>query len=168
MFCPQCRSEYRAGFTHCTACDADLVSQLPARGVEETHEDDAPTIVFTTGDAMEAALIRSVLEGSGITVWVFDENLSRIDSPLSILIGGMKIAVAHSQEDLALEVLKEYRGKAGQDPTHGHVSPFPSIQSFEEPDVRDSTDSEEYRCSHCRARLEAETTVCPKCGQEPW
>lgn len=29
MFCPACRSEYRPGFTHCSDCDVDLVSELP-------------------------------------------------------------------------------------------------------------------------------------------
>ena len=27
MFCPQCRVEYRPGFTHCTDCDVDLVDE---------------------------------------------------------------------------------------------------------------------------------------------
>jgi hypothetical protein len=29
MFCPECRAEYRPGFTHCTDCDVDLVHELP-------------------------------------------------------------------------------------------------------------------------------------------
>ncbi len=29
MFCPECRTEYRPGFTHCTDCDVDLVAKLP-------------------------------------------------------------------------------------------------------------------------------------------
>ena len=28
MFCPQCKAEYRSGFTHCSDCDVDLVEQL--------------------------------------------------------------------------------------------------------------------------------------------
>lgn len=31
MFCPSCRDEFRAGFTHCAACDEDLVAELPSR-----------------------------------------------------------------------------------------------------------------------------------------
>jgi hypothetical protein len=29
MFCPECRAEYRPGFTHCLDCDVDLVHELP-------------------------------------------------------------------------------------------------------------------------------------------
>jgi hypothetical protein len=30
MFCPQCRCEYRAGFTRCGECEVDLVAELTA------------------------------------------------------------------------------------------------------------------------------------------
>lgn len=30
MFCPNCRTEYRAGFTQCADCSVDLVATLPA------------------------------------------------------------------------------------------------------------------------------------------
>jgi hypothetical protein len=29
MFCPECKAEYRAGFTRCADCDVDLVEALP-------------------------------------------------------------------------------------------------------------------------------------------
>jgi hypothetical protein len=35
MFCPECKSEYRPGFNHCSDCDVDLVAELPK------PEDDA-------------------------------------------------------------------------------------------------------------------------------
>ena len=29
MFCPECRAEYRPGFSHCSDCDVPLVERLP-------------------------------------------------------------------------------------------------------------------------------------------
>jgi hypothetical protein len=31
MFCPDCESEYRPGFTRCSDCDVDLVAELSKR-----------------------------------------------------------------------------------------------------------------------------------------
>jgi hypothetical protein len=33
MFCPQCKAEYRQGFTRCADCDVDLVWELPKEGL---------------------------------------------------------------------------------------------------------------------------------------
>jgi hypothetical protein len=34
MFCPDCKAEYRRGFTHCVDCDVDLVEELPRAAIE--------------------------------------------------------------------------------------------------------------------------------------
>jgi hypothetical protein len=34
VFCPQCKAEYRPGFTHCGDCDVDLVEELPKAAIE--------------------------------------------------------------------------------------------------------------------------------------
>ena len=33
MFCPECRAEYRPGFTRCSDCDVDLVQELSEPGM---------------------------------------------------------------------------------------------------------------------------------------
>jgi hypothetical protein len=144
MFCPECRSEYQRGFTRCEDCDVALVLALPRGSMQATAEPQFET-VFVTISPSEANLIQSLLVGSGIEAAVFDENLSRMDPPAMLLIGGMKIAVPKEQRDAALEVLKGYREG-------------PVLVSV------DANDGDEYRCPRCSALLEAETTVCPSCG----
>lgn len=34
MFCPECRTEYRPGFTRCSDCDVDLVHEIPERDTD--------------------------------------------------------------------------------------------------------------------------------------
>ena len=43
MFCPQCRVEYRPGFTHCTDCDVDLVNDcVPAERYQQVRKRELP------------------------------------------------------------------------------------------------------------------------------
>jgi len=44
MYCPQCKAEYRPGFTRCADCDVDLVCERPpaARGWGARGEDGLP------------------------------------------------------------------------------------------------------------------------------
>ena len=71
MYCPQCRVRYRAGFTHCTDCDVDLVDELPlARtGAFESKPGDAedPFCAFWQGDDPRLhAELSTVLDEAGI------------------------------------------------------------------------------------------------------
>jgi hypothetical protein len=38
MFCPQCKAEYRSGFTHCVDCDVDLVQESPEQLTQSREE----------------------------------------------------------------------------------------------------------------------------------
>jgi hypothetical protein len=56
MFCPQCKAEYRQGFTRCADCDVELVHELSANAIV-AHErvvpgdsDGDPFCSFWTGD----------------------------------------------------------------------------------------------------------------------
>jgi hypothetical protein len=62
MFCPECRSEYRPGFTHCNDCDVDLVWELP----RDEHQDPNLVKVYETGNPALASVVESLLNGSDI------------------------------------------------------------------------------------------------------
>lgn len=81
-------------------------------------------IVFKTLNLIEAKLIKSVLEGSGIDVYVYDENISMMEPFYSRAVGGIKLLVSDEQLEKAKEILKEYRGKEGQDPSVGKYTLF--------------------------------------------
>lgn len=56
MFCPSCKAEYRQGFTRCSDCGVDLVTQLlaevPTNAIRE-EDRDRPTLLWT-GTSREA------------------------------------------------------------------------------------------------------------------
>ena len=49
MYCPQCKAEYRQGFTRCSDCDVDLVHEPPASAsgpVDASGQDENPDDPF--------------------------------------------------------------------------------------------------------------------------
>ena len=168
MFCPDCRTEYRPGFTRCVDCDVDLVELLPAQCAPEPEpEETGPAIVFVTANAFEAALVKSFLEASGVEVWVFDENISRIQPFYLAVSGGIRLAVARDQEDLARAVLAEYRGKAGLSPALGLPTPFGlSEGSGAGPIPVENGAAARDRCPECDGLFPAGVAICPRCGYE--
>lgn len=73
MFCPQCKAEYRQGFTRCADCDADLVPELPKSDIELQEESEPgdvnrdPFCSFWKGeDPRVHAELCSVLDEAGI------------------------------------------------------------------------------------------------------
>src|SRR5438046_1611984 len=68
MFCPQCKSEYRDGFTYCSDCGATLIFQLSADAPShpDLHADTEFVVVRTYTKEVDVDLARSVLEAAGI------------------------------------------------------------------------------------------------------
>ena len=73
MICPQCKAEFRQGFTHCADCDVDLVWELPKTAIEvrsaETVGDpnEDPFCSFWKGeDPRVHAELCTVLDEAGI------------------------------------------------------------------------------------------------------
>jgi hypothetical protein len=99
MFCPQCKSEYRAGFTRCSECDVALVDRLPA-DAPAPHEPEAQLVVIRTyPGGPEADLARSVLEAAGIESILRDEGVSRHYLGLSLPQGTQLLVLADEAED---------------------------------------------------------------------
>ncbi len=73
MFCPRCGAEYREGFTMCADCGIALVHDEPAEPAEEVEYIEYEEIVRTFNPA-DVAVIRSVLDGEGITYFFKGES----------------------------------------------------------------------------------------------
>ena len=70
MFCPKCRSEYRDGIRQCPDCRLDLVPERPGA----THDDVTLVPLVRTYSPNDVAMIRSILDGSGIRFFIQGEN----------------------------------------------------------------------------------------------
>ena len=67
MFCPNCKAEYRDGFSECADCSIALVPELSAESeVNDNNEYVNLRELLTTNDQGEIALFKSILENEGI------------------------------------------------------------------------------------------------------
>ncbi len=73
MYCPECKSEYRPGFTRCKDCDVELVVELPVAAKQEFVD---LVEVMSSGDAAQIPLIKSILEAEEIPYLAQGENFA--------------------------------------------------------------------------------------------
>ena len=66
MFCPNCRTEYRSGFTVCADCGVSLVSELPPKPHDESDLPGELVTVFESYNHPDIAIARSILDDAGI------------------------------------------------------------------------------------------------------
>lgn len=83
MFCPNCKAEYREGFTSCSDCHVTLVKELPEELEERKQEIDNQEFIdykpvlstHNTGDIM---VIKSILDKEYINYYFKGENFNSL------------------------------------------------------------------------------------------
>ena len=69
MFCPECRAEYRPGFTHCVNCDVDLVAELPKQDwLDKADVGTAGLLTLDGGECLTAEILDFNDERGELTV----------------------------------------------------------------------------------------------------
>jgi hypothetical protein len=64
MFCPQCKVEYRPGFTHCSDCDVVLVPSLDPSIPPARH--DGPALAWRGDDPVIFSRVLAALQNAEI------------------------------------------------------------------------------------------------------
>jgi hypothetical protein len=70
MFCPECKAEYREGYSRCADCEVDLVAALPQE--PEYGEHDAFVSLWSGGPGHMMAQIRKTLDDARIPFRVIE------------------------------------------------------------------------------------------------
>ncbi len=101
MFCPECRAEYREGFTICADCGTRLVPELaPGPPKEIPSEDVDFEEVLGFMDEGIAAIVKSLLDEEGIDYYVVGE--------FSVSKGpAQKLMVRKEQAERAREIFED-------------------------------------------------------------
>jgi hypothetical protein len=113
MFCPQCRAEYREGFTRCSDCDVDLIEALPANAPESNPERSSFPIIWSGNREEDCLAFCQELQDAGIPYKVSQTEASR--SLRIAAVWQYDIAVASSDYGKAKDLLP-----AGYDPDNAN------------------------------------------------
>jgi len=109
MFCPNCRSEYREGFTVCAECNVALVPELPPEPEPEYVE---WVTVLTTSDESSALVAETVLEAAEIPCAIKGEGLEEIFPTMNAK--EVQVPVEYEEEARQLLEAEAFPKEAGE------------------------------------------------------
>ena len=102
MFCPQCRAEYREGFSICADCNIDLVDELPAEPQPQFVEFKE---ILGTYNPADVAFIKSLLDSEGLDYFFKGETFMHV-RPLA---DPVRLMVAVDQVEEAMTLLENVK-----------------------------------------------------------
>ena len=94
-YCPECRYEYRAGFSRCPDCDVSLVEELPEEKVERPVE---TVCVGSYQFEIDAQMAKTKLEAHNIPSYLVNEVMS-VTSDISIVAADRGVRLYVRKED---------------------------------------------------------------------
>ena len=105
MYCPQCRTEYRRGFTQCVDCEVELVPELPPEPPPEPKPEYVKyEEVYATYDKGEIAVIKSLLDSRNIMYYFANEQFGSLYPSVQ----PAKLMVSKDQADDVRELLLDF------------------------------------------------------------
>ncbi len=170
---------FRDGFFICADCQVPLVDTLVSPPLSDTTEkisepepansevfpndtqtslpipEGDPEVIFQAESVMEANMAIGFLQSNGIAAFLFDTVIGDVKPLMTRAMGGVRVAVASSQAQLARELLKQ----------QGAIDIPPP--SPEEPSHNQEPSPEKNLvCSHCRNINLPDANFCDECGKE--
>jgi hypothetical protein len=109
LFCPNCKYEYRPGFTKCPDCGAELIDELPQEKTPEQAEDEWVDLVCIETYPYDglAQAARTTLEAQGIRASLQNSVMSQADQFLVFADGGVRLMVPPEDAERAKAILEQ-------------------------------------------------------------
>ena len=106
MFCPQCRVEYREGFTECSDCKVPLVAELPEETERQSPVDRVAVLIAEDPVLLDQALL--LLREAGIECHL-ESGGSFVpdDDEVDLAAGPLSVCVSLNDESEAQNCLRE-------------------------------------------------------------
>ena len=130
MFCPNCKSEYRPGFTHCVDCDVDLVDALEGAsgsraagaasearpGADEAEGLEAPRLLWSGIDNGAFTGIRAALDDAEIP---YNDETLEVRLLYASMRNPLEIWVQRGDYEAARKVVANTLGRNPEDVEFG-------------------------------------------------
>jgi hypothetical protein len=107
VYCPQCRTEYREGFTECSDCRAPLLAGTPLPQPTRFDPDLDVVEVLETNNAMQLAMAKGLLEDAGIPFFLRGQIATLIQDVDPFLHKWIRVQVPRDRAMQARELLEE-------------------------------------------------------------
>jgi len=108
VYCPQCRCEYRDGFTECSDCHVPLLAGTPPQEPVDRFD---PTldlvVVLETNDRIQLAFAKGLLEEAGIPFFILGQIATLIQDVDGFLHKWVRVQVPRDREAEARERMEE-------------------------------------------------------------
>ena len=115
MYCPQCRVEYREGFTECSDCHIPLLAgTLPPETAGPSDPALGLVVVLETNDRIQLALAKGLLEDAGIPFFVLGQIVTLIQDLDPFLHKWVRVQVPRDREVEARELLEPAARRGSQ------------------------------------------------------
>jgi hypothetical protein len=106
MYCPQCRVEFRDGFTECSDCHVPLSAGTPSPEVDSFDPTLGLVVVLETDDGVQLALAKGLLEEAGIPFFVLGQIATLVQDVDAFLHKWVRVQVPRDREAEARELLE--------------------------------------------------------------
>lgn len=107
MYCPQCATEYRDGFTECADCHVPLLAGKPP---EEPADSFNPTldlvVILETNEQIQLALAEGLLEDANIPFFILGQIATLVQDVDGFLHKWVRVQVPRDREAEAKELLE--------------------------------------------------------------
>jgi len=107
MYCPECRVEYREGFTECADCHVPLLAGTPPPEQDPFDPALDLVVVMETNDRMQLSLVTGLLEDTGIPFFLLGQIATLVTDVDPFLHKWVRVQVPRDREVEARELLEQ-------------------------------------------------------------
>ena len=117
MYCPQCRVEYREGFTECADCGVALLAGTPPPEPDSFDPKLDLVVVLESDDPIQIALVKGLLENAEIPYFVLGQIATLVQDVDPFLRKHLRVQVPSDRETEARELIESLADEGeGEDP----------------------------------------------------